>query len=181
MLTETELQQHYRYCCTLTKSTHDAWDLLQTGIEKFLRKPPQSEIAKHGYFRRILRNQFYDNMRHAKRWQTTDESAIDLQATQDFDIQTLEDVAINQDLLETIWAELDPVDCEILYLWAVDGYSTTEVATLIDMPRGTLLSRIHRLRNRLQQSHPELMGTVDKAATNSASNSNNSNSNNKEG
>lgn len=162
MFTSTELNQHFRYCCALTsgraEARDDAWDLLQTATEKYLRKPPQNDIAKHSYLRRIIRNQFYDEQRYHKRWQKTDESVLDTPEMQDFDIKTLEDICITEDLLEQIWAELEPTDREILYLWAIDGHSTTEVAGMLSMPRGTLLSRIHRLRHKIQQ-HPEFAQT----------------------
>lgn len=175
MFTETELNQHFRYCCSLTsgraEGRDDAWDLLQTSMEKYLRSPPKNAVAKHSYLRRIIRNQFYDEQRYHKRWQTTDTDVLDGAAgvtaspaaagPQDFDIQTLEDVAIQQDMLDTIWETLDPTDREILFLWAVDGYSTTEVAGIINMPRGTLLSRIHRLRHAVQTNHPNLSLTGD--------------------
>jgi RNA polymerase sigma-70 factor (ECF subfamily) len=38
---------------------------------------------------------------------------------------------------------------EILFLWAVEGYSTDEVARHLDRPRGSVLSIIHRMRKRL--------------------------------
>lgn len=168
MFTNTELNQHFRYCCALTsgraEGRDDAWDLLQTAVEKCLRSPPQNEVAKHGYLRRIIRNQFYDEQRYHKRWQMTDTDALDstepaAASAQDFDIKTLEDVRIAEDLLEQIWPTLEPVDREILFLWAVDGYSTTEVAGMMSMPRGTLLSRIHRLRAKVQTNeHVNLLG-----------------------
>ena len=52
--------------------------------------------------------------------------------------------------------ELAPLDRDILYHWAVLGYSTDETCAQLDLPRGTLLSRIHRLRKTLQQQHPQL-------------------------
>jgi RNA polymerase sigma-70 factor (ECF subfamily) len=52
--------------------------------------------------------------------------------------------------LELAWAELSIVEREILYLWAVEGYSTDEVAGHLDKPRNTVLSIIHRMRQRLQ-------------------------------
>ena len=38
-----------------------------------------------------------------------------------------------------------------MYLWAVEGYSTSELAEFLEMPRGTLLSKIHRLRIRVER------------------------------
>jgi len=37
-----------------------------------------------------------------------------------------------------------------MYFWAVEGYTTDELAEFLDISRGTLLSKIHRLRKRLE-------------------------------
>ncbi len=51
-----------------------------------------------------------------------------------------------------IWDQLDAFDREILFYWAVEGYSLQEIANQIDVPRGTLLSRVHRLRKKITDS-----------------------------
>ena len=61
--------------------------------------------------------------------------------------------------LEWIWPSLSFMEREILFLWAVEGYSTDEVASQLDRPRNTVLSIIHRMRKRLKQSVGELRGT----------------------
>jgi len=43
---------------------------------------------------------------------------------------------------------------EILYYWAVEGMTAAQIATTLDSRRGTVLSRIHRLRTALDdESH----------------------------
>ena len=37
----------------------------------------------------------------------------------------------------------------MLYLWAVEEYTVDEIALLTETPRGTLLSRLHRLKKRV--------------------------------
>jgi len=44
---------------------------------------------------------------------------------------------------------LNPVEREILHLWAVEGMTTAQIAEQLDTPRGTVLSRIYRMRQRL--------------------------------
>jgi RNA polymerase sigma-70 factor (ECF subfamily) len=46
---------------------------------------------------------------------------------------------------------LNPVEREILYFWAIEGFSTTEVAKIMKMPKGTVLSKIHRMRIAIKQ------------------------------
>ena len=50
--------------------------------------------------------------------------------------------------LEIIWKELNTVEREVLYYWAIEGMTAQEIADQIDVPRGTVLSRIYRIRKR---------------------------------
>ena len=54
-----------------------------------------------------------------------------------------------------MWDAIDAGDREILYLWAVEEYSAAEIGHVLDVPRNTILSRVHRLRARLRDAFPE--------------------------
>jgi len=41
---------------------------------------------------------------------------------------------------------LIPSPRELLYLWAVEEYTSKELADLFNVPPGTILSRLHRLK-----------------------------------
>ena len=68
----------------------------------------------------------------------------------DSDTDLLEKIVATQQQVELVWRHLTVSEREIMYLWAIEGYTTTELAELLDMSRGTLLSKIHRLRTRLE-------------------------------
>jgi RNA polymerase sigma-70 factor (ECF subfamily) len=51
-------------------------------------------------------------------------------------------------------ARLHDVERELLYLWAVEEYTIDEISELTGAPRGTLLSRLHRLRGKLLETRP---------------------------
>ena len=57
---------------------------------------------------------------------------------------------ISRDQLEVIWSRLDGCEREILYYWAVEGMTAAQIASTTGSRRGTVLSRIHRLRARLR-------------------------------
>lgn len=40
------------------------------------------------------------------------------------------------------------MESEVLYYWAIEGMTTQEIADQIDVPRGTVLSRLYRIRKR---------------------------------
>ena len=71
--------------------------------------------------------------------------------TVDFDLASLEITALDRNELEQVWTEMTVVEREILYLWAVEGYSTDEVAKHLQKPRNSVLSIVHRMRKRLRQ------------------------------
>ena len=141
------LNRLFRYCRTLCAQESDAFDLLQNGVERCLRSPPEQPGAAYGYAVRVIRNLFIDQLRReqGRTYEAFDETHHSL----DYDISSLEALVIESSELERIWALLSTAEREILYLWAVEGCSTTEVAALLEKPRNSVLSIIHRMRRRL--------------------------------
>lgn len=150
---QARLNRFYQYCFSLTLHEQDAYDLLQSGIEKFLKHPPATSAAEEPFLYRIIRNRFIDQYRHQQRFES--EPYDDEQHSVDFDISTLESIFIDNRTLNKLMAELSTVEREILFLWAVEEYTTQEVADLMSIPKGTVLSRIFRLRKKLQNNCDE--------------------------
>lgn len=142
------LNKLYQYCFTLTGNGNDAYDLLQCSIEKYLSKKPLGKHNELSYLRKIIKNQFIDDRR--KQQNRVHEAFDEVITYVDMDTLSLEQVVASQHQIEGIWQSLKPDEREMLYLWAVEGYSTSELANSLNIPRGTLLSRIHRLRTRLE-------------------------------
>ncbi len=153
MFTKVDLNQYYRYCLSLTKNEDDAYDLLQTGLEKYLKKNGTHIDQPKSYLYRIFRNQFIDNVRKNKRWgieEYQDKSNVALIKTELFD-----DLMIHQDEADTILAHLPPNDRELLFLWAVEEFTVQEIADFMEVPKGTLLSRLHRIKRKLREKIPD--------------------------
>jgi len=148
MFSETELNQFYHYCYTLRRNEASAYDLLHDALEKYLAST-KAITAKKAFIQTIIRNRFIDNLRASQRrdYQCFDDN----QDYIDFDVKTLESLVINEDMIEQILAMLNPVEREILYFWAIEGFSTAEVAKIMEMPKGTVLSKIHRMRITIKQ------------------------------
>lgn len=142
------LNRLYQYCFALTRHEQDAYDLLQSAIEKRLKQPSLHNDINDAYLYRIIRNAFIDQYRRQQRFKH--EAFEEDQYGVDFDIATLESVSINRQHVNRLMAEISTTEREILFLWAVEEYSTQEVADLMNIPRGTVLSRIFRLRKKLQ-------------------------------
>lgn len=150
MFDKSQLNQLYRYCYALTLHTDNAYDLLQTSLEKYLKQAPNTtnQSSRSAYLRKIIRNQFIDDARRAKcvPFEPFDETEIT-----PIDIQPLDNLLINEVLVDQIWEVLNTSEREIIFLWAIQGYTAKEIASELDAPRGTILSKIHRLRQKVQQ------------------------------
>ena len=147
MFDAESLQRHFRFCWALTQNQADAQDLLQTAVEKVLRRPPKDQTKIHAYLRTVIRRSLVDDVRKqsAVGFDSID-NVISLES--DFD---LEKVVINQDELGWLWPKLDSVEQEILFLWALEGMTYAEISQELAVPRGTILAKIHRLRARIEQ------------------------------
>lgn len=140
-----ELNNLYRYGVALCNSQDDAYDLLQHALEKYLRKPAGYNNASNlAYVRTIMRNRFIDEHRKSTRFPEVeyDDSLFAI------DESALEDVVIAQIDLVSIWKELNVIEREILYNWAIEGMTAQEIADQIDVPRSTILSRLYRIRKK---------------------------------
>lgn len=152
MLTDELLNRLYRYGFSLTNNESNAYDLLQDALERYLKHQHTNRPAEAPEFfiRRIMRNRFIDQLRHERRFPLHSLNDVD-DRTADMDLQNLDDMAVTQQTLERIWNVLDPFDRELLHLWAVEEYTAREIAEQFEVARGTILSRIHRLRIRLRK------------------------------
>ncbi|QQX80206.1 RNA polymerase sigma factor [Shewanella sp. KX20019] len=136
------LQCLYRYCLCLTRHGAAAEDLLQTAIERWL-KSGATPAHPRAYLRTMIRNQFIDDCRRLK---IVDFEPIDDHAPALLDETCLEEVTLQHDLIEYLFSQLNAAEREVLYLWAVEGYSAAEIASDLGQPRGTILSRLHRIK-----------------------------------
>jgi len=140
------LQQLYRYAYSLTCDEHDAYDLLQGAIEKFIKSNTKANQPT-AYIKKIIYNRFIDDCRRQKIVQFENLEDADLPA--DFDVQTLEELLVNEDMAEQILQSLESDEREIMYCWAIEGFSTSEIAKKLEKPKGTILSYIYGLRKKL--------------------------------
>lgn len=140
------LQKLYRYSYSLTCNEQDAYDLLQSAIEKFVKS--NSEVNQSiAYVKKIIYNRFIDDCRRKKVVQFESLEVENLPI--DFDVQTLEDILVNEDMAAKILQSLEPDEREIMYCWAIEGFSTLEVANKLGLPKGTVLSKIYRMRKKI--------------------------------
>ena len=148
-LDKAELNSLYQYAMLLSREPNNAHDLLQSALEQYLLEIKRGKTIRHkmAYIRTSIRNRFIDEFRNQKRWQT---EPYEEQTSYDISPLDLEQTFINQHQLQMIWDTIDPIDRDILYHWAVLGFTVDEACQHLEIPKGTALSRIHRLRKRCE-------------------------------
>lgn len=140
-----------RFCYSLTGSAADADDLLQATVEKLLFKgmPEDAHAAKWSY--RVCKNVWIDELRAREVRQRYPLTAVD-----DSTSQSTEEVAqVEQDLAD-VSAALDKLPDEqrmALSLVAIEGKTYAEAADILEVPTGTIMSRIARARKNLLQHY----------------------------
>ena len=149
--TDEHLQQLYRYGISLSQNEAHAYDLLQDALESYLKRPPLNDAASMGYIRSIMRNRYIDQYRHRNRF--PEEGLETIEDTIGIDTRLLEDIVITEQQLDVVWQQLSVSEREIMFLWAVEDMSANDIAVELDMPRGSVLSKIYRLRNRIKDSN----------------------------
>lgn len=150
MFDKTELNQLYRYCFVLADNEADAYDLLQSALERYLRSPPNDYSVKKSYMRTIIRNLFIDQYRSKQKFEYEEFDENKVTNIND-EISSLESILIKQEEASEIWHELNTSEREIMYLWAILGYSTSEVSNYLDIPKGTIVSKVSRLRKKIMR------------------------------
>lgn len=108
-----QIQKLYHYALSLSKNTDNAYDLVQSTLERCLRHSAQPD-NQMAYARTILRNLFIDAYRIQE--QVQEESYDDEIVSMHLDMQPLEQLMIDRDELEKIWSLLQPFETEVLYL-----------------------------------------------------------------
>jgi RNA polymerase sigma factor (sigma-70 family) len=144
MFSKEELNTFYRYCISLTGDENSAGDLLQCCLEKYVKHKTLEVNDSKAYFRRMLRNQFIDDQRkkgNQQLYELDEENTVI-----PLDLRSLEDIIVEREMVEIILRLLTPHEREILFLWAVEGFTVQDISNDLGIPKGTLLSRLHRLK-----------------------------------
>ncbi|QFU75462.1 RNA polymerase sigma factor [Halioglobus maricola] len=145
-----------RFCYSLTGNAADADDLLQATVEKLLNKgiPAEAHTAKWSY--RVCKNVWIDELRSREvRQRYPSIAAEDAEET-----HSTETVAAGEQALDAVSKALEQLPDEqrlALTLVTVEGKSYAEAAEILEVPVGTIMSRIARARKSLLQiySPPE--------------------------
>ncbi len=139
-----------RFALTLTGSAHDADDLVQATVEKALVKREQFTPGTNlrGWLFRICRNLWIDEWR-GPRGKTDEWDAENADHVQTIDGERVTSGVLELAEVTAAMNTLGDDKREVLALVAVEGYSYKEVSEILDIPVGTVMSRLARARQAL--------------------------------
>ncbi len=159
------MDQLYSHALRLTKNSSDAEDLVQETYLKGYRAFSTFEEGTNlrAWLFRILTNSFINNYR--KKQRSFDEEDLDdvedmylhrrLESTQTASLgMSAEDMLFERLTEEEIKDAVEDLPTqyrEVVLLADVQGFSYKEIADILDIPDGTVMSRLHRGRAKLQK------------------------------
>ena len=155
----------YNFAYRLTLDPDDAKDLLQDTYLKafrFIDSFQQGTNAKAWLFR-ILKNSFINDYRKKSKepskvdYQEVEtyynSEDVDRQITPDLRVEALQDMI--GDEISTALNALDVDFRTVIILCDLEGFKYEEMAKILDIPIGTVRSRLHRARNLLKEKLSE--------------------------
>lgn len=149
------LNAAYNLARWLTRNTQDAEDVVQ---EAYLRAFRFFGSFRGGNARtwllKIVRNTCYTWLHQNRAQQVTDsfDEQVHTAAAESQDPETLLLRKAEGQLLNQALEELPTVFREVLVLLEIEGLSYKEIAEVLEIPIGTVMSRLARARHRLRES-----------------------------
>ena len=135
----------FGYACALLRRLEDAEDLYQDALVRAMAAPsvPRDGVAFRVWMFRLIRNLWIDRLRRESRQAGL--IALEVEAEElpgPGDPDSMIDVL----LVRQGFRRLSTAHREVLALVDIAGFSYDETAEFLDIPRGTVMSRISRAR-----------------------------------
>lgn len=170
-LVQPHLEAMYRFAFRLSGQQHDAEDLVQDVVVKLYPRLDELEEVEQlrPWLNRVLYRHFIDQVRRKGRRADVPVSDVtELEHQDDFldsyasdlpDFAEQIDSARLGPVLDIIMQTMTPDQRTLMLLYDVDGWSQEDIARVLDVPVGTVKSRVHRCRAAFRkklQDYPEL-------------------------
>jgi len=169
-LATREWRAVYRFALRLARDPHRAEDLVQDVYAQALRPERIEAFEPRGggvraWLLRITYRAFLAGSERDRRQaalfreldgaETGPCEAVEATCARDFDWEHVDE------RLHAAVRDLDPGSREVLMLWAADQLQYKEIASVLDIPIGTVMSRLHRARTRASQALLSDPGAVE--------------------
>lgn len=147
----------FGYAMTLTRDKTDAEDLVQ---ETYLRavkaaNQPQPETNLKAWLFVIMRNAWFNIMRHKHHglriFESDDEQAA-AASDKTYDPHLVYLRKLEQEQVRDAIEKLPDAYREVVVLRDIEGFSYQEIATVLNCPAGTVMSRLGRARGKLRDA-----------------------------
>lgn len=145
-----ELPSLRRYAYSLTQNQHDMEDLLQALVEKLLVQSIPADVKPLPWMLRVAKNLWIDELRKQKSKGT--EIAVE-----EFDVAASDNIEgdfnrnIELQRMQKAIAQLPDNQREVLSLVTSAEMSYADAAAILDVPIGTIMSRLARARENLSK------------------------------
>jgi RNA polymerase sigma-70 factor (ECF subfamily) len=134
-----------RYSRSLTRSDTDGEDLLQDCVEKVLARRTQWRgLNLRGWVLTIMTN-LYRNQRRS----TVRSNLVDLEGAVELAAPEVPNDPLERARLENALNSLSEDHRAVLMLIVIEGYTYQQVAATLDIPIGTVMSRLSRARQQI--------------------------------
>jgi RNA polymerase sigma-70 factor (ECF subfamily) len=151
----------YRMAMHLTRHPDDASDLVQETYLKAFKAEGRFELREHGvrpWLFKILHNNFYTRTKKNQREPNVGDAVLESngrlgevdQPPPAWDLEHLDWEQVDDRLKHAI-RDLPDHYREVLLLWAVEGLKYREVAEVLGVALGTVMSRLYRARALLSE------------------------------
>jgi RNA polymerase sigma-70 factor (ECF subfamily) len=139
----------YRAALGLCRSPHEAEDLVQETYARVLARPRRLRNSDEiGYLLRTLRNTFVDMYARRRRLLTSELDEEVVESAHVAGVPGADATAEAHDVLRAV-AELPAEFRDVLVAVDLTGLSYAETASALDIPAGTVMSRLYRARQRV--------------------------------
>ncbi len=152
-----QLDVLYRVARRLTRSADQAADLVQETFLRALKAHNTFDLQEHGirpWLVRIMHNLHFSRSDREKKQPVSIDSAPLEAASASRDERFAFKPAGFEGMDERLVKALTQLPEEyqvVLLLWAVEEFSYKDIADSLDVPMGTVMSRLHRARQKLTQ------------------------------
>jgi len=141
----------YRFAVSLTRRDHDAWDLTQQTFYIWAKDGQRlrDPVKTKAWLFTTLHRQFLQTRRHETRFPHFEVSGMDEE------LPVIEPSTVAQMDAETVLAALHRLDDTFrapLALFFLEGLSYQEISTVLEIPAGTVMSRLSRGKDQLRRA-----------------------------
>ncbi|MBE1300604.1 MAG: sigma-70 family RNA polymerase sigma factor [Alteromonadaceae bacterium] len=143
-----ELPRLRRFAYSLTGNKSDADDLVQNLIVKMLNKGIPDSVEPVPWLLRVCKNMWLDEIRARDvRVRAVQENKIPQAKAET--LEEVQEIAYSVDQILEVLQSLPEEQRAIISLVIVEGFSYNEAAEVLEIPKGTVMSRLSRARHKL--------------------------------